>query len=158
MGYYVNFVFNGNKISSQKDVVDLFCKAGASIFVRPDEDVRNKDNRFIDLQYPKFSYFINVFSKETASLKGSWAYIRMSWATKPDTFISIMMGVFELADAVGARVYDGQIGKYVSWKTIDEVAESFFGGAKSIVGALGEVDIKKYTQQMKKYKHDSDKL
>lgn len=82
MGYYIDFVFD-DQVSNYEEVVDLFCKSGATVQDYSGEELPDdliiKMHDFIELKHPEFDYFISVNKKEARNLKGNWAYIRLSW-------------------------------------------------------------------------------
>ena len=147
MGYYIDFVFNDNSVSGYEDLVERFCKAGAVVFDYSKEDLsdheRKKLQNYVDLQYSKFRYFIRVYKKESRNLKGNWAYVRLSWGERPESFVNTVKHILELADSIGCRIYDGQINDFVTFDTINEVLKSFVSGANWVIGAFGKIERQK---------------
>ncbi len=94
MGYYIDFIFDEEKVSCYQDAVDLFCDAGGTVHDYSDEDlpdnVRKKYDRFVDIEHPLFPYFITVYKEESKSHKGTWAGMRFSWGEEPEGFFRIM--------------------------------------------------------------------
>jgi hypothetical protein len=141
MGYYIDFVFDGNQVTKFEDVLELFMNQGATLF-----DAYNNDDTIpggrpqnhIMMLHNKISFPITVFKKEADSPKGNWAHTRMSWGTSYD-FQQAMEAIISLADSMGCRVYDGQIEGFVSMDNLEKVIESYFGGASWVRKNIGTV-------------------
>jgi hypothetical protein len=144
MGYYIDFVFDAERVHTHEDVVELFMNKGATLF-----DAYNNDDTIpggrpqnhIMILHDKISFPIIVYKKEADSLKGNWAHTRMSWGNSYD-FQQAMEAIISLADSMGCRVYDGQVEEFVSMDNLEKVMESYFGGASWVRKNIGTVQSK----------------
>ena len=144
MGYYVDLVFDEKEKYHYKTLVKRFCKAGAHKNIYPREE---------DLHLPELSYgemLISLCDEEILIEKGVWAEIRLSWGTDPYHMHDILKTILELAEKVGCRVYDGQLGDYVTVDNLDQVLGFFEGERNSFENAIGFVDTGKKGQKSKK--------
>ena len=138
MGYYIDFVFDPDMPITRKEVISRLNKAGATKFKASYHTVttRNKktgesivDTRrcglYTDYFYDGLFGTVTVFPREDYRFKGHWMEARTSWGNTPDEIRSVWAAVFELADKVGCRVYDGQIGGFVFPGDIDRMIRFF---------------------------------
>lgn len=66
---------------------------------------------------------------------GSWAWVRMSWSADEEELGSLI----ELADKIGARVYDTSIGDYITRQNFDEALAKLREGYRWATEVLGVV-------------------
>lgn len=152
MGYYIDFVFDPETPVTRKDTICRLDKAGA---IKLKESYREisatskKDGKMVmDPRrcglYADFYYYglwgiVTVYPREHYYLKGNWMVTRTSWGCSPEEIISVWEAVFELADKVGCRVYDGQKRGFIFPEDINRMVRFFFKAASGIAGMFGTV-------------------
>jgi len=72
-----------------------------------------------------------------------WVSIRESWGTGRQ-MVEVLLDLLDLAGLVGATLWDGQTGKFVTRDLVAEAAREFQVHASAVVGLLGTVDDRKH--------------
>jgi hypothetical protein len=138
MGYYLDFVFDTNSVSTWQQVVRRLEEAGASIVLIDPATPRADD--FVELSHPKIPYLISIRKSKPDNFKGNWADIRLSWGQKTKKLREMLMVILDLADSIGSRVYDGQIQKYIGRDTLEETIISFKKISENVFGMFGRTE------------------
>jgi hypothetical protein len=152
MGYYIDFVFDPEIPITRKEVVSRLQKAGAIKLRAEHQQVTTKNKKTEEFVvnpnlsglYTVFLYdglcgTVTVFPRASGRFKGHWMEVRTSWGNTPDEIRSVWQAVFELAEKVDCRVYDGQIGEYIFPEDIDRMVRYFFTIARGMAGLFGTV-------------------
>lgn len=152
MGYYIDFVFDPEIPITRKEILSRLQKAGATKFSAGYHQVTTRNKKtgasFVNLNrcglYMVFLYdglcgTVTVFPRASGRFKGHWMEVRTSWGNTPDEIRSVWQAVFELAEKIDCRVYDGQIGEYIFPEDIDRMVRYFFTIVRGIAGLFGTV-------------------
>ena len=68
---------------------------------------------------------------------GNWAWVRMSWSANEEELKKLI----ELAEKIGARVYDASINDYVTWENFDRALGELRKGYERVAEIFGVVDL-----------------
>lgn len=136
MGYYIDFIFEPSENLNCEAVVHKFVKLGARRI--PDEDIGPAADKVVHVLFPDLGHPIRVNRKESEQRKGNWAYTRMSWAEDPESVMEDLRYIIKLADRIGCRLYDGQIGEYLTTANLDTMRSRFAKSAGIVIGLIGK--------------------
>lgn len=137
MGYYIDFIFNPEEINGYETVVDRFRNEGAQVII-DDTIPAHIAERCVDLYYEDLSMPITVFKRESKTLKGNWAHVRLSWGTNPETFYRDLQCMLTLAKRCNARLYDGQADREIKEELLSSIHAEFKKGSKWATNLLGK--------------------
>jgi len=82
-----------------------------------------------------------------------WVSIRESWGTGRQ-MVEVLLDLLDLAGLVGATLWDGQTGKFVTRDLVAEAAREFQDRASAVVGLLGTVDDRKHRAALREDRVD----
>jgi hypothetical protein len=156
MGYFIDLVFDSAEVSDRQAVVSLLFQAGA---YAPEEDeildlpeITEEDWDWIEWKHERnwlipihgkaqFCLFqtirVALFDRESSSMPGYWAHVRLSWGTKPRQFQEILTTLVEFSQKAHCRVYDGQIGQFVTFANLEIIVEGFRHTKHRVIKMLG---------------------
>ncbi len=136
MGYHLDFCFPSIGTFDCHFIVEMFLEAGATLLEEGEKSVLLEHaDSFVPLD-------IDVLYTEPPPLDGedekrNWAHVRLSSALDHQELEHTVRAVLALANRVGARVYDGQIGEYVTEATSAKVIETYERGAHTVASIFG---------------------
>lgn len=141
MGYYFDFVCDRGKVLSFDKIVNLICAHGAERLgdeVDPEFEINRTAGKkqHLDLLFLDPPFVITVWGKENSGSLDRFAHIRFSWSTDLALFEKVLLRSLELADAIGGRIYDGQIGVYVNSKNLLDIMKSFRNSSEIVLDFL----------------------
>jgi hypothetical protein len=177
LGYYFDLVFRPD-VATQDEVLERLRRAGAEKFPPvPDPDYpapvpggpktvlwrgERAGRRVLDVpvrpDVPRCSAETGVGEGVDARATAwgpdvGWVSIRESWATGGEV-VNVLLDLLDLAGLVGARLWDGQTGKFVTRDLAAEAARGYQDGASAVVGLLGTVDDRKHRAALREDRVD----
>lgn len=177
MGYYLDLVFRPD-VATQEVVLERLRRAGAEKLPPvPDPDYpapvpggpktvlwrgERAGRRVLDIparpDIPRRSAETGVGEGIDARATAwgpdvGWVSIRESWGTGRH-MVEVLLDLLDLAGLVGATLWDGQTGKFVTRDLVAEAAREFQDRASAVVGLLGTVDDRKHRAALREDRVD----
>jgi hypothetical protein len=167
LGYYFDLVFRPD-VATQDEVLERLRHAGAEKFPPvPDPDYPEPGPggpRIVQWRGERAGWHILDILARPAVPRGSaeagageavdaratawgpdvgWISIRESWGTGRQ-MVEVLLDLLDLAGLVGARLWDGQTGKFVTRDLVAEAARDYQDRAAAVGDLLGAVDDRKH--------------